>query len=214
MEAQHRVATMRLVDTAAEQEVLERMIEGSKPPVPEEAQRLDYLLNTPFRYVSPHASRFRPAGQPGVWYGAERIETACAEVGYWRWRFLMESDGLRDRRVVVEFTLFEARVESRALDLTIEPWTSTAALWADPRDCSACHELAQAARDRGIRWVRYLSVRDPAHAPCGAVFDARALSLPRPTSRQTWAARVQHDRVVFSHDGAALEFTPTRWMLS
>lgn len=205
---------MRLVDTAAEQEVLERMIEGSKPPVPEEAQRLDYLLNTPFRYVSPHASRFRPAGQPGVWYGAERIETACAEVGYWRWRFLMESDGLRDRRVVVEFTLFEARVEGRALDLTIEPWTSTAALWADPRDCSACHELAQAARDCGIRWVRYLSVRDPAHAPCGAVFDARALSLPRPTSRQTWAARVQHDRVVFSHDGAALEFTPTRWMLS
>jgi len=76
VEAQHLVATMRLVDTAAEQEVLERMLEGSKPPVPEEARRLDYLLNTPFRYVSPHASRFRPAGQPGVWYGAERIETA------------------------------------------------------------------------------------------------------------------------------------------
>lgn len=212
MEAQHRVATMRLVDTAAEQELLERMLEGSKPPLPEEARRLDYLLSTPFRYVSTHASRFRPAGQPGVWYGAERIETACAEVGYWRWRFLMESDGLRDERLVVEFTLFEARVAGRSLDLTSKPWTSAAALWADPQDYSACHELAQAARDRGIQWVRYWSVRDPAHAPCGAVFDARALSLPRPTSRQTWAARVQRDRVVFSHDRATLEFAPTQWV--
>jgi hypothetical protein len=202
---------MRLVDTAAEQEVLERMIERSKPPVPDEARHLHYLLNTPFRYVSPHASRFRPEGQPGVWYGAERIETACAEVGYWRWRFLMESDGLRDKRVVVEFTLFEARVEGRALDLTMKPWTGAATLWANPQDYSACHELAQAARARRIQWVRYFSVRDPAHAPCGAVFDALALSLPRPTSRQTWAVRVQHDRVVFSRDGATLEFAPTQW---
>jgi len=212
VEAQHRVATMRLVDTAAEQELLERMLEDSKPPLPEEAHRLDYLLSTPFRYVSPHASRFRPAGQPGVWYGAERIETACAEVGYWRWRFLMESDGLRDSRLVVEFTLFEARVAGRAIDLTSKPWTSAGARWADPQDYSACHELAQAARDLGIQWVRYSSVRDPAHSPCGAVFDARALSLPRPTSRQTWAARVQRDGVVFSHDRAALEFAATKWV--
>jgi hypothetical protein len=202
---------MRPVDTEAEQEVLERLIERSKPPVTEEARHLDYLLNTPFRYVSPHPSRFRPEGQPGVWYGAERIETACAEVGYWRWRFLMESDGLRDQRVVVEFTLFEARVEGRALDLTMKPWAGAATLWANPQDYSACHELAHDARVRSIQWIRYLSVRDPAHAPCGAVFDALALSLPRPTSRQTWAARVQHDRVVFSHEGATLEFATTQW---
>ncbi len=202
---------MRLVDTAADQELLERMLEGSKPPLPEDARRLDYLHSTPLRYVSPHASRFRPAGEPGVWYGAERIETACAKVGYWRWRFLMESDGLRDRRLVVEFTLLEARVAGRALDLTVKPWTSAAALWTDPKDYPACHELAEAARDRGIQWLRYSSVRDPAQAPCGAVFDVRALSLPRPMSRQSWAARVQQDRVVFSHDRATLEFVPTQW---
>ena len=34
VEAQHVVSTMRLVDTPAEQDLLEQLLEGSKPPVP------------------------------------------------------------------------------------------------------------------------------------------------------------------------------------
>jgi hypothetical protein len=54
-------------------------------------------------------------------------------------------------------------------------------------------------------------VRDPEHGICGAALDPRALSLPRATVQQTWAARVQRDVVAFSHGGDTLEFEASRW---
>jgi hypothetical protein len=78
-------------------------------------------------------------------------------------------------------------------------------------DYTACHELAAAAREREAAWIRYASVRDPPHGICGAVLEVRALSLPRPTVQQTWAARVQADGVAFSHGGATLEFDAGLW---
>lgn len=203
---------MRLADTAAEQDLLERMIEHSKPPLSAADRDRNYLLSTPFRYLSPWPSRFRPAGQTGVWYGAEQIATACAEVGYWRWRFLTDSDGLLGQSLFVEFTVFEARVDGVALDLTQAPWNRARTLWMDGRDYSACQQLAAAARERGVQWVRYASVRDPDHGLCGAVFDLHALSLPRATVQQTWAARVQHDAVAFSHGQERLEFDASPWV--
>ena len=71
VEAQHRVATLRLVDSPEDQATLERLLETSKPPLPEAAQGLHHLLATPFRYRSPYGSRFRAGTDPGVWYGGE-----------------------------------------------------------------------------------------------------------------------------------------------
>ena len=51
VETQHIAATMRLVDTAAEQDLLEQMLDASKPPLPPEAQGIHYLLAAPFRYL-------------------------------------------------------------------------------------------------------------------------------------------------------------------
>ena len=39
VEAQHVVSTMRLVDSAAEQDLLEQLLEGSKPALPPEIGR-------------------------------------------------------------------------------------------------------------------------------------------------------------------------------
>ena len=72
---------MKLVDSLAEQEELEGILEASKPAVPT-APGQHYLLSTPFRYPSPHPSRFRPAGALGIWYGAESVQTACTELAY------------------------------------------------------------------------------------------------------------------------------------
>ena len=68
VEAQHRVSTLKLVDSLAEQATLEDILEEIKPPVPEECRHLDHLLSTPFRYRPyPTGSRFRRAGlTPGV----------------------------------------------------------------------------------------------------------------------------------------------------
>ena len=67
---------MKLVDDAAQQDVLEMLLEGSKPPLPSSASRLHYLLATPFRYDPRRGgSRFRGATDPGVFYGAQRVRT-------------------------------------------------------------------------------------------------------------------------------------------
>src|SRR3954464_5652255 len=85
VEAQHRVSTMKLVDTLAEQSLLETIVDASKPPLPPECVHLHYLLSTPFRYGAPYpaGSRFRRAGHtPGVFYASRATSTAVAELAF------------------------------------------------------------------------------------------------------------------------------------
>src|SRR5208282_4352542 len=82
VEAQHHVSTLKLVDSVSEQELLEDLIETTKPALPSECRDLHYLLSTPFRYgaVYPKGSRFRRAGvTAGVFYASETPQTAVAE---------------------------------------------------------------------------------------------------------------------------------------
>jgi len=211
VEAQHNISTMRLVDSAKEQLVLEQLLEASKPAVPVQARGMHYLLATPFRYLSGWPSRFRQPNEPGVWYGAEHVHTVCAELGYWRWRFLMDSDGLRETSVLPTFTLFQAQVQGVHIDLSQLPWSDHERLWMHPSDYGECHRLALKARQANVQWLRYRSARDQAHRHCAAVFDPAALSLRKPTAQQTWAAKIQADVVFFSHDADSLQFDPTVW---
>jgi RES domain len=205
VEAQHRVAMLRLIDTLAEQAELERLLEASKPPLPPAAAGQHYLIATPFRYRSPHASRFRAANEPGVWYGAKAVRTACIEVAYWRWRFLMDSEGLRDGELVTEHTLFQARVRGRVIDLSREPWARAADAWTQRDDYRACQSLARAARAAGrVQWIRYASVRD-AGGICAAVFEAACLALPEPLAMQSWVCKVTRGRALMLHDVDRIE---------
>jgi len=211
VEAQHIVSTLRLVDTLDEQRVLEDILESTKPAVPAAAAKLDYLLFTPFRYPSPVASRFRALGDPGVFYGAESVRTACAELGYWRWRFLTDSAGLTTLGPAQQ-TLFQASVKTRAVDLERKPYARDAKLWRDPHDYAACQALARTARAAGIGLIRYASVRDPQPGRCGAVLRPDAFSSRRPTApTQTWQLTVTQDYAVWHRDREALEFDMRVW---
>jgi hypothetical protein len=210
VEAQHRVATMRLVDSLDEQAELERILEASKPPLPAAARNTHYLISAPFRYRSPHPSRFRAGRDPGLWYGAKEKHTACAEVGYWRWRFLMDSAGLRDGELVTEHTVFQAQVRGAAIDLTRAPWSAAAAAWNHPSDYASCQELARAARRHGsVQWIRYASVRKPG-GHCGAVLLPACLSLPHPQRLESWVCKVTASQALMLHDDDRLTVTIDR----
>jgi hypothetical protein len=74
---------MKVTDTLEEQEILEKIIEQTKPPIPPGCEGLDFLLMTPFRYSAqnPNGSRFRRPNAPdGVFYAAEHSSTAIAEL--------------------------------------------------------------------------------------------------------------------------------------
>lgn len=207
VEAQHRVATMRLVDNLAEQDMLEQLLEASKPPLPPGSARLGYLLSTPFRYASPWPSRFRRADHPGVWYGADNVLTVAAELAYWRWRFFMDSEGLKDGHLVTEHTFFRARFSGLQLDLMGEPWSRQRAAWRNPSDYAACHALADAVRGRTppVAAIRYESARREG-AACTVVFAPAALSLPSPPRQQTWVCKTTRQAVMFLHDSDSVEF--------
>ncbi len=194
VEAQHRVSTLKLVDTLEEQVLLEGLIEETKPAVPPECRHLDYLLSTPFRYGAayPHGSRFRRAGRTlGVYYAAERPETAVAEMAFYRLLFFAESPGTPWPRDPGEYTAFAAAVRSeRATDLTISPLARDRAAWTHLTDYAACQNLADASRRAEIEIIRYESVRDPGHGANVALLTCRAFERPKPTKRQTWRIRL------------------------
>jgi hypothetical protein len=188
VEAQHVVATMRLVENAAEQRVLEELLEASKPPVPADALGRHYLVFTPFRYRSPFPSRFRRPHDAGIWYGAEELKTACGEVGYWKWRFLMDSDALRDSALHTEHTFFQAKVRGRCADLTDAPWKAATGTWMHKSDFRACQAFGAEAQEHDLAWIRYHAVR-VAEGICGAVLKPQSLSLGEPLEQQTWACK-------------------------
>jgi hypothetical protein len=190
VEAQHVVSTLKLVDTLAEQALLEQLLEKSKPPAPPECRHLHYLLSTPFRYgaPSPRGSRFRRQGlTPGVFYASHSPATAMAEMAFHRLLFFAESPDTPWPVNAGEHTAFAVRVRTaHSLDLSAAPFDRDAARWSHPTDYSTCQELAEAARSAGIQAIRYASARDPHRGFNLALLTCAAFAARDPVERHTW----------------------------
>jgi hypothetical protein len=215
VEAQHVVATMPLVDSLEEQLALERLLEESKPPVPAGAEGLHWLLFTPFRYPPPPGgSRFRGDIDPGVFYAADAIETACAELGYWRWRHLLESPAM-DNIPSRAQTVFQVSVRAQGIDLRDKAFSRSKARWTHPSDYTACQKLGRDARKAGLGLIRYESVRDPKHGGCVALLSPAAFARTAPIAAQAWHLAVFRERVVWRSDDpvspVSLEFPASAW---
>jgi hypothetical protein len=199
VEAQHRASTIALVDTLDEQALLEQILESSKPPLPAEIASKHYLLSTPFRYPPPsHGSRFRSPIDPGVFYGANEIRTACAELGHWRWRFLTDCPALEaiDARPQ---TVFYAKVFTTAVDLRKAPFVTDSAFWTHPTNYSHCQQFASVVREATVGGICYESVRDPKKEGCVAVLDPQAFPDP-PMEVQTWLLSVTRRKIFWHRD--------------
>ena len=208
VETQHIAATLRLVDNNAEQDLLESLLDNSKPPYPPEASNLHYLLSTPFRYKPQQASRFRRAHETGLWYGAASVYAVCAELAYWRLRFVQDSAGLVKTEVLTQHTLFKATVNGIAIDLTAEPWIQAKAVWTHASDYTGSHALGALVREQDtVQWIRYESVRAPGHL-CAVVFSPQALSMNNlRESEQRWFCKTTAHRVLMSDGTQSFEWT-------
>ncbi|PKO24790.1 MAG: hypothetical protein CVU35_07475 [Betaproteobacteria bacterium HGW-Betaproteobacteria-8] len=196
VEAQHKVSTMALaLGDLNDQSTLESILEEVKPLLPTEAEGLHWLLSTPFRYFPlPGGSRFRKRDEPGVFYGADDRQTACAEVGFWRWNFWMASEGLRNKAKSVQLTLFEFHAGTRqAIDLSRPPLSADRNLWVNPASYDATQALALNARKAGIELIRYESVRNPG-GMCLAILTPQMFKNvrdPYRNNQQTWTLHIQ-----------------------
>ena len=208
VEAQHTAATMKIVDSHEEQDILETLIEGAKPVSPVQGLGLHYLLASPFRYPPRHpgGSRFRAPTDPGVFYGAGSVHTAAAELGYWRWRFLRDAVDLEILDPVAH-TAFKTKVRGKAVDLRRPPFDRDASSWLDPASYQATQAFGRQARAAGIDAIIYQSVRDPRPGWCAAILDAATFARPRPEpAQQTWWLAVYADHVAWRREQETLSF--------
>jgi hypothetical protein len=200
---------LRLVANVEEQMLLEKLLEQSKPPLPPSVRGLHYLLATPFRYTSPVGSRFRSPAESGIWYGAEAQRTACAELGYWRWRFLVDSAALEALGPSPQ-TVFRAGIDARWVDLTQAPFKRAHAQWTHPDNYGPTQEFARVARRANIDAIRYASVRDPEHGAAVAVLSP-CFKPRQPLEQQAWFLTVRRETVIWQREGETYEFDARAW---
>jgi hypothetical protein len=212
VESQHIASTMKLVDSAAEQDVLEILLEQGKLPQAIATTRLDYLLASPFRYPPyPAGSRFRGSTDPGVFYGAHSMRTAAAELGYWRWRFLLDSPGLEQVGPVLH-TAFRVRIDATAMDLRDPPFDAHASAWTASRDYGTTQSFARAARAVKLQAIVYHSVRDPLPGWCVALLAPTGFARRKPEPlMQSWWLTATRQEVVWRREADTLSFVVDDW---
>jgi hypothetical protein len=203
---------MKIVDSQVEQDLLETLLESSKPVQPDITAGLDYLLATPFRYDPLRGgSRFRSNTDPGVFYGAESVRTASAELGYWRWKFLKDAIDL-EKIEPVAHTAFRSDVSTQIVDLRKPPFSADAEAWLHPTNYNHTQAFSQVARKANIGGIIYQSVRDPHPAWCIALLTPQAFSKSRPyQTMQTWWLAVHQDEVIWRRDREFLTFSVASW---
>ena len=194
VEGQHQVSTRKLVASDAEQALLEELIETVKPGRLAPA-RLHYLLATPFRYPPlRHGSRYGARFEPGIWYGAETLEAAFAEVAYYRLLFLEGTTADLDG-VETELTSFRVRVRTvRGADLTAGCFESHRDVLASPVSYDATQATGADMRAAGVEAFRYPSARS-ANGVGVAVVDAAAFARRKPHALEAWHCIASRARV-------------------
>lgn len=204
VEHQHAASTRKLVDTQAEQDVLEALLEDSKPPYPPGTESLHYLLKTPFRYKNPHGSRFRAPNAPhGVFYGSDQVRTALAETAYYRLRFFSDAPGMELPRQEHKLTAFSVMYRARKeIDLTEKPFARDHIMWTAGNDYSATQQLAQAAREGGVESIRYESVRDVKQGMNVALLNPFLFKHKKPVTQHTWYMNISEIEVFAARSGA------------
>jgi RES domain len=121
-----------------------------------------------FTHLNPEGSRFSD-GSWGVYYAANDLDTAIAEVSHHRAVFMART---QEPALEIDLRLITAPLEARLHDL--RGLRRSAPPLYDPADYSAGRTLGRRLREAGSWGVLYHSVRHPGGL-CAGVFRPRAL---------------------------------------
>jgi len=163
VENQEQKVTVPLVDDFDEHEVLEGLLEASKPSLADGTGRFDYLLRAPWRYPPlPWGSRFGRRYEPGIFYGSLSETALFAEVAYYRLVFLEGMETPFADRVISQHTRFEARYQTEhGRRLEAPPFARHEAVLRHPAEYGPCQALGTVLRGAGTAAFTYLSARAP-----------------------------------------------------
>ena len=206
VESQESIATLSLVDGLEEQQMLEALLENSKPGklIP----HLHYLLASPFRYPPlKWGSRFGRTHEPSLFYGSLNIETAFAECAFYRLVFLSGLSVPFSKAVVSQHTSFSVRAHGDfGINLAIAPFSQYTNELRSTSDYRLSQQLGSAMRHAGVQIFVYLSARDNRPSALnGAVFDSSVFAASQPQKFQAWTCHATADSVRYLAGPAALQ---------
>ena len=201
VENQQQKVTSSLTDNLAEHDVLEALLEESKPSpaAHPRLRRLDYLLRTPWRYPPlPWGSRFGRRFEPSLFYGALSRAALFAEAAYYRFVFVSGMETPFKDRVINQFTVFKASYRTEhGHDLAAAPLSRYEAVLRDKSNYAPCQALGSVLRERGVEAIHYLCARVPGNELNVALFSPSALRSLRHRSPRQGLCEIHADRVSF-----------------
>jgi hypothetical protein len=217
VESQFVNSTRKLLDSDAEQAVLEELLDTrAKLPVPLGFENLHYLLYTPFRHPPlRNGSRFGTRQERGILYGSQDLPVAFAEVAYYRLLFL-EGSAADLGTVQVELTAFRFGIAARrGVDLTKPPFARFEAALSSKVDYAATQQLGREMREGGAECCLYVSARAASRGINVAVFE-NVFSPTRPSGEERWScatsrARVEYKTATLLGEPVSLSFERTQF---
>ncbi len=212
VESQEQVATNHIVDSLAEQQLLERLLESNKPALPKEHADLHYLLATPFRYPPlKFGSRFGKKSEPSLLYASKDIATALAETAYYRFIFWA---GVKTqaptKKFLTQHTAWGAQYYSRkGIALHQAPFDHYRQVLTSLDDYRATQALGQDLRAIGTEVIEFESARTAGLGINIALFNAKAFTSAGPTFQQQWLCETSQESVIFySQDQSSIYSFP------
>jgi hypothetical protein len=142
------------------------------PPVDRVAGPGATLIMAAFTHLNPLGSRFSD-GSWGVYYAAESVDTAVAEVSHHRGVFLART---AEDAIDIDLRWIQADLIDRLHDLRGQSAAMPTVF--DPDGYGASQDLGRALRSQGSQGIVYDSVRRP-RGLCAAVFKPKSLSNAR-----------------------------------
>ena len=202
VESQQQIATTQIVDTLEEQNILESLLEATKPPLPANSGHLHYLLSTPFRYPPlRHGSRFGQRHERSLFYASKSLETLLAEASYYRFVFW---SGMRDApssaQFITEHTVFGGRYYTdRGVQLQKSPFDQYRSELANPGRYAVTQQLGSQMREQGIEAIEYVSARDRRLGINIALYTPEVLMVNEPLFAELWLCTTSQNVVRFSN---------------
>lgn len=204
VENQEQKVTLRLTDSLAEHDVLEGLIEESKPDGVAHPRLLqfDYLLRTPWRYPPlPWGSRFGRRFEPSLFYGALDRIALFAEAAYYRLVFFEGMHTPFKDRVISQFTVFEATYRTtQGFDLSQRPFRKHESVLRHRSEYGPCQALGSVLREREIEAITYLSARTLDERLNVALFSPAALRSRKHRNPRHGLCETTRDGVSFRLD--------------
>ncbi len=201
VEAQHISSSRDLVDSREEHELLEELLENTKPQI---INNKHYLIFTPFRYPPlKYGSRFGNSYEPSLWYGSIDLQTALAEVAFYRLKFFADTSADLEY-IEIPMTAFKAHIKTKnGIDLTNLPFKKYHDKISNKLSYDYSQPLGTEMREANVDAFIFTSARDKNLGNNVAAFTSDVFEMKNKqyiTNMQNWRCIANKNIIEFTRD--------------